>query len=332
MKKILALVLAAVMLFGTLAACADKKDNENNGDNNTTVTGTPDSGNNSGTPDSGNDSDVSENDNLSAKLANLFVETVKANSGKNSEEIAELLVQDELLSGKELMTYNYGDAEFMAGFDSNFAPEAFVKATYASPVFSEPFLFYVFELNEDTDASAFADYLKEHADAAWNGNVTVDQIASASEGNMAFIVMCTEQELEVVDYNQKLIDRFNDYMATGSDFSAESIAYYICGVEGFPLDLDAVPAEKGWLAGLDEFDQFEEAAQFAPMIGSIPFVGYVFVIDNSVDADDFIADLESRANLRWNVCTEADLILTQSFTDDTKNVVMFVMCPANENY
>ena len=62
---------------------------------------------------------------------------------------------------------------------------------------------------------------------------------------------------------------------------------------------------------------------FAPMIGSIPFIGYVFELPNAGDASSFIANLQKNANLRWNICVAADEMVTGS----AGNKVFFVMCP-----
>ena len=64
---------------------------------------------------------------------------------------------------------------------------------------------------------------------------------------------------------------------------------------------------------------------FGPTMGTIPFVGYVFTLDGSVDGSAFCQTLQSAADLRWNVCTEADeLVVTQSGSK-----VFFLMCPTS---
>ena len=62
---------------------------------------------------------------------------------------------------------------------------------------------------------------------------------------------------------------------------------------------------------------------FGPMIGTIPFIGYVFELKDETDVNQFISTLKSNANLRWNICTEADEMVVCSV--DKK--VFFVMCP-----
>ena len=91
------------------------------------------------------------------------------------------------------------------------------------------------------------------------------------------------------------------------------------------LNLVAMEIEEGYLAGFDntEITNFEEGAMFAPMIGAIPFVGYVFTLEDGADTAAFIENLESSANLRWNICTKADEMICVG----KGNKVFFVMCP-----
>lgn len=63
----------------------------------------------------------------------------------------------------------------------------------------------------------------------------------------------------------------------------------------------------GYFAGFDaEIAGFKKCTAFVPMIGTIPFVSYVFEIAPYTDADSFIKYLKENANLRWNICTTAD--------------------------
>ena len=77
---------------------------------------------------------------------------------------------------------------------------------------------------------------------------------------------------------------------------------------GLPIDGEVTPVEPGLLMGFgnDEITGFAEGVMFAPVIGTIPFVGYLF-----------------QATPRWNICTEADETVVRREGD----VVFFVMCP-----
>ncbi len=87
----------------------------------------------------------------------------------------------------------------------------------------------------------------------------------------------------------------------------------------------AMSVEEGYLTGFDntEIKGFKSGAMFAPMIGTIPFVGYVFELESADKASAFISTLKSNANLRWNICTTADEMVATS----VGNKVFFVMSP-----
>lgn len=86
----------------------------------------------------------------------------------------------------------------------------------------------------------------------------------------------------------------------------------------------AMPVEPGYLAGFSaEIHDFKEGVMFAPMIGSIPFVGYIFVTEGEAEAEALVQTLLDNADPRWNICVEADETVAWSEGD----LVFFVMCP-----
>lgn len=86
--------------------------------------------------------------------------------------------------------------------------------------------------------------------------------------------------------------------------------------------------ETGYLQGFSkEIYGFQEGVMFGPMIGSIPFVGYVFRLEDGADVDAFVKTLKDNADLRWLVCTQAD----EAVMDSYENTVFFVMCPSGQD-
>ena len=109
--------------------------------------------------------------------------------------------------------------------------------------------------------------------------------------------------------------------------SALDAANRVVSHESIPFSGMAMAVEPGLLMGFGntEITGFSEGAMFGPTMGTIPFVGYVFTLDGSVDGSAFCQTLQSAADLRWNVCTEADeLVVTQSGSK-----VFFLMCPTS---
>lgn len=82
--------------------------------------------------------------------------------------------------------------------------------------------------------------------------------------------------------------------------------------------------EAGYLAGFDaDITGFTACTAFMPMIGTIPFVSYVFELAADADADAFVTTLKDNANLRWNICTAAEEMLVET----AGNFVFFIMAP-----
>ncbi|MBQ1992748.1 MAG: hypothetical protein II233_08255 [Clostridia bacterium] len=87
----------------------------------------------------------------------------------------------------------------------------------------------------------------------------------------------------------------------------------------------ATPVEEGLLSGFDnaEIKGFKEGVMFAPMMSSIAFVGYIFELPEDADVEAFKTTLKDSANLRWNICVEAEELIVEN----DGNKVFFLMCP-----
>ena len=109
--------------------------------------------------------------------------------------------------------------------------------------------------------------------------------------------------------------------------TAQEIAERVVANEIIPFSPMVTPVEPGLLMGFDnaEITGFEEGVMFGPMMGTIPFVGYVFVLEEGADVDAFVTTLKDNANLRWNICTEAEELTVES----EDNTVFFLMSPKN---
>ena len=121
---------------------------------------------------------------------------------------------------------------------------------------------------------------------------------------------------------QKLLTRFKQ---VATNRSPEEIAQLMIEGDALPFMAGAMPVEEGFLNGFnEEVSGFSEGAMFAPMIGTIPFVGYVFKLPAGADVNAFINGLKANGNLRWNICTSAE----EMVTGNVGQTVFFVMCPA----
>ncbi len=79
--------------------------------------------------------------------------------------------------------------------------------------------------------------------------------------------------------------------------------------------------EEGYLNGFDDqITGFRSGTMVAPVIGSVPFVVYIFESDDPEALKD---ELMAHADPRWNICTEADETICQIYGD----YVFFSMTP-----
>ena len=117
----------------------------------------------------------------------------------------------------------------------------------------------------------------------------------------------------------------SEFKAQAGSKDALAIAENLAQNSLLPFAAGAMEVEPGLLSGFDNFEVkgFKKGATFMPMMGSIAFVGYVFELEDNVKPADFIASLKKNANLRWNICVEAE----EMVTGNVGNKVFFVMCP-----
>ena len=107
--------------------------------------------------------------------------------------------------------------------------------------------------------------------------------------------------------------------------TAEEVAQRLISNEIIQFMGGAMPIEEGLLSGFDntEIKGFKSGAMFAPMMSSIAFVGYIFELEDGADVEAFKTTLKDSANLRWNICVEAEELIVEN----EGNKVFFLMCP-----
>ena len=126
---------------------------------------------------------------------------------------------------------------------------------------------------------------------------------------------------------QALVAEFKALAATETD--AQAIAdklassAAVAAISPAAMELEL---EENYLSGFDNYEVngFAKVIMVAPMMGTIPFVSYVFELAEGTDAAAFVQGLEDNANLRWNICTMADEMASAA----EGNLVFFVMAPA----
>lgn len=124
---------------------------------------------------------------------------------------------------------------------------------------------------------------------------------------------------------QTLLQDFRDRTAADDTLNAQTLADAILTNPIIQFAGATMPVEQGLLTGFGnaEITGFKEGVMFAPAIGSIAFVGYVFELEDGTDAAAFMKTLEDNADPRWNICVEAE----ETIVEQAGNKVFFLMCP-----
>ncbi len=333
MKKILALILVAVMML-SLVACGTPAPDTNGDENN-------------GADTSANVTPTVEEGTLGEALWNAFESAIAEKSDVSMEELANTLITNPAIQFSGAAMPLEDGAEFFTGF-GEYKIEGYESAAIFMPMIgSIPFVGYVFDLAEGTDVNAFITSLDENSTTRWNICVTADQKVIGAIGDIVFFVMCPASlggegdmggmepagdviypvTLEEGTFGYSIWCIFEDAMIEGTATSPIEIANAICMAGISPFGLGAMEVEPGLLTGFDNYEvtDFTSGAVFMPMIGSIPFIGYIFELDEAVDVANYVTDLEANGNTNWNICVTADEKLCGAFG----NTVFFLMCPAS---
>ena len=136
-------------------------------------------------------------------------------------------------------------------------------------------------------------------------------------------------EVETPDNNETkltpaatLLQAFKDMKANGEYTDVESAANALITNPIIPFMGGSMAVEEGFLQGFNnDITGFKSGAVFMPMIGAIPFVGYVFELEEGADVNAFVQTLKDNANMRWLVCTAAEEVVCEA----VDNTVFFCM-------
>lgn len=321
MKRILAVLLAVTMAFG-LVACNKGGNNPTGGD---TATIKPEF----------------EAGTAGETLWNGFLAAVTENEKATVEDIANELVSNEIIEfagGTENV-----EPGWLAGFKTEIS--GFEKGAKFGPIIgSIPFVGYIFELAEDADVNAFIKTLKEQSNPRWNVCTEADYTQVGAYDNKVYFLMYPADifsesannagdgagEAVIVapdaaegSWGETLWNEFVAIMNDTPKPNVAEIAFSVVMHESIPFTGGAAEMEAGMLAGFtEEMTGFNKVAMFGPEFSSMPFIGYVFELEEGADVNAFVNTLKEKSDTRWMVCTEAE----QKVVGAYNNYVFFLMC------
>lgn len=147
-----------------------------------------------------------------------------------------------------------------------------------------------------------------------------------------FVYTETEENEEsvITDENtlaKQLSAEFSNLTETETDITAQVIADKLLASPLIKFSGISTAVGTGVLQGFGnaEITGFSEAVCFAPAANAIPFIGYIFVLDDNTDINAFTDNLRANADRRWIVCGEAD----ETVITTSGNMVFFVMAPVS---
>lgn len=345
MRKLLAVVLSLTMIF-SMAACGKKDEEKNPAGENNTVTSTP--ATEADNKDTGVITPEFAAGTAGEKFWNDFLETMKANPETSAIDMANKLIANPLVQ------FMGGAAEVEPGYLAGFAEDitGFEKGAQYGPMMgSIAFVGYIFELADGADVNAFIETLKSKANPRWNICVTADYTQVGAYENTVYFLMYpadmdnaslgggdAAEEATVIypdvaenTWGETLWEAFETNMNDNPSATAVDAAFLLAIHESIPEEAFFGSAEimPGLLAGFDNYEvtDFKSGAMFGPMMGSVPFMGYVFELEEGADVENFMTDLSANCNPAWNVCVEADQTVVGAYN----NMVFFLMCPNSAN-
>ncbi len=189
MKKFLALILAAIMLFAVVSCGGngDAKDTDTDAVVDTNDTENIDSDTEAPVDTEAEGGEVA-GETWGQTLLGVFNDAIAANPEATAEELANTIITHEsILFMGGAMPMETG-AEWMPGFTA--APTGWKECVNFGPMMgSIAFVGYIFTLEDGADVDAFKTSLTETADPRWQICVTADETIVENVGNTVFFLM-----------------------------------------------------------------------------------------------------------------------------------------------
>lgn len=164
-----------------------------------------------------------------------------------------------------------------------------------------------------------------------NGEVTTTTEATeaTTEAPAEDKVAVIEPNVDANTLGGKLWAAFVAAKEEKPEISAEELANQLVTNEAiqFMGGAMALEANQEFFNGFDDYKitGYESGAVYMPMIGSIPFIGYVFELAEDADVAAFVQTLSDKANPRWNICVTAEQTVAGAYG----TTVFFLMCPTS---
>lgn len=222
MKKLLAIILAAIMVFAVVA-CGKTNDNGNDTDTNvdTSVDTSVDTNNDTEADtsvDTEETADEATLESVSKAIMDKYAEFIGLRASYD-EYMAELdeadrITYEEFVAGQMMVMPVEDGAEWLQGFDA--VPTGYAEAyTFAPGMMGQAFIGYIFRLEDGADVEAFKTQLKENCNPRWNICAAANTTVCENVGNYVYFNMLVVKDETVLDgFTEEQKDAFLSIFTT----------------------------------------------------------------------------------------------------------------------
>lgn len=117
---------------------------------------------------------------------------------------------------------------------------------------------------------------------------------------------------------------YDEYMAELEEADRIPFEEFI----SYQVTCRAIEKNEEWLTALESVPTgFSEAYTYGPNMMGQAFIGYIFRVAEGTNVESFKANLKEICIPRWNICTEANTIICESYG----NIVFFSMMVVIDN-
>ena len=122
----------------------------------------------------------------------------------------------------------------------------------------------------------------------------------------------------------RLVDDFKTLLNTDNMMGGRALVDELLKSDRLSFESKVTDVQPGKLTGFKgEITGFKEGVMFAPTKSDVPFIGYVFTLEDNTDVESFVKMLRSNADVEWNETAKAEEMMAEGLG----KMVFFVMSP-----
>lgn len=122
----------------------------------------------------------------------------------------------------------------------------------------------------------------------------------------------------------RLVDDFKTMLDADNMMGGRALVNELLKSDRLSFESKVTDVQPGKLTGFKgEITGFKEGVMFAPTKSDLPFIGYVFTLEDETDVESFVSMLKKNADVEWNETAKADEMMAEGLG----KMVFFVMSP-----